>query len=225
MGVDSAYRAFLMPHRLLELQHTLDPQFWRANEAWLEAWTHFARAILGSGGCAPNLLLKSPNHSFRLPAFLNRLPNAKVVWLIRSPDATLASNRKMWLQMFATHGLSDPSVSALDSFLQTACIQAASVLLHLTRQLPPSALIVCRPEDVRSNPLPTLESLLSRLDMHSELSLATRPELEEALKRTAKGRVELYPQRDESAEMRNAMALLCSAQETAWETHGLHRGT
>jgi hypothetical protein len=127
--------------------------------------------------------------------------------------------------MFATHGLSDPSVSALDSFLQTACIQAASVLLHLTRQLPPSALIVCRPEDVRSNPLPTLESLLSRLDMHSELSLATRPELEEALKRTAKGRVELYPQRDESAEMRNAMALLCSAQETAWETHGLHRGT
>lgn len=46
LGVPSAYRAFLMPHRLAALHFTLDQSHWRNDSAWLEIWEDFLKAAM-----------------------------------------------------------------------------------------------------------------------------------------------------------------------------------
>src|SRR5262249_35452631 len=69
-GIPSVYLAFFDPRRLTELTHWLDPQAWTdlAEEAWWPRWRTFLASV--QGGRDVRLLLKSPNHTFRLPAIL-----------------------------------------------------------------------------------------------------------------------------------------------------------
>ena len=129
LGADTAYRAFLMPHRLAELEHTLAPAHWLADEHWLTLWERFLADVLRSSPQARQpLLLKSPNHSFRLPAILRRFPDTRVVWMLRDGAAVYHSNLKMWHAMFERYGLSAPTPGALEAFLAKALHTCAEVL-------------------------------------------------------------------------------------------------
>lgn len=117
LGVDSAYRAFWMPQPLGELMHTLDPAWWQANPQWLEPWEAFLRGVLRKTPDARQpLILKSPNHTYRLPAIARRFPRVHATWMARPAARVFFSNRKMWHMMFAMHGLPGSAVddAALD---------------------------------------------------------------------------------------------------------------
>ena len=140
LGIDSAYRAFWMPHRIGELRHTLDPQYWLDHPQWLDAWERFLRGVLATNGhaAAQPLLLKSPGHTYRVASILRRFPRARLVWMVRDPSEVFHSNRKMWSQMFVAHGLAAPHPSALDDFLAemlsaTACVLEDSLDLTFDR--------------------------------------------------------------------------------------------
>lgn len=192
LGVDSAYRGFLSPERLPDLLHTLDPGYWSAHEAeWLPRFERFMDGVLASGGHAGRrLILKSPNHSFRLPALLRRFPEAQVVWMVRDGATVFHSNRKMWQAMFAEHRLTRGEPQGLDAFLGMALQSCAQVLGQLQIELPPQRWIAVEQAALAADPRATVASVMR------QLSLPPGPEaaLEAALARTRQGRIERYEQ-------------------------------
>ncbi len=189
LGVDSAYRAFLQPSRLMELTHTLDPKYWDQTSAqWLPRFEQFLAGVLASQQRPDaRLILKSPNHSFRLPALLARFPNAQVVWMLRDAPSVFMSNRKMWRQMFAEHQLCDAAADHLDAFIGQALANCADLLAGLST-LEPQRLTFCWQEDLAEQPAQCVAHVLAQLGLHIQ-----RPDaLEACLGRIASGRIEHY---------------------------------
>lgn len=189
LGQPSAYRAFWMPHRISELRPTLDPQYWLDHTDWLAPWESFLHAVQGGQPTAPGLILKSPNHSFRARAILRRFPASKIVWMLRDPVACFHSNRKMWRQMFATHGLSQASDVALDGFLAQAFSYCADELDWARSTLPAGQFSCCTQEALHEQPANEVQRVLSALGLESAGRSAM---LQEAIARTRSGRVEVY---------------------------------
>jgi hypothetical protein len=217
LGVDSAYRGFLMPHRLPALHHTLDPQHWLANPAWLKPWEAFLAGVLRTAPEPQPLILKSPNHSFRLPALLKRFPRARVVWMAREPGEVFNSNRKMWQSMFAAHGLTAALPQLLDEFLIEASRQAALVLAGCAQALPEAQFAVCTQEALQRAPRACVAELSARLALPQAGDAAG---LERAIAKTGEGRVEHYGKAWPAAA-EAALARLQESQHLALASHGL----
>jgi hypothetical protein len=191
LGIDSAYRGFLMPSRLPELAYTLDPTYWLNSASWLPSFEAFLRGVLlREGNAHETLLLKSPNHTFRAPALLRRFPRARFIWMARDASDVLQSNRKMWRQMMERYGLQPMETGVLDAFLHLALDRSAEVLEKLLTQCMPQQLFVCAHTQLQAQPIETLRQAATAL----ELPLAETA-LAEAESRTRQGRVERYSAR------------------------------
>jgi hypothetical protein len=211
LGAPSAYRAFWMPHRIGELHDTLSPAFWVGDPHWLPVWEAFLRGVLRSCGAAARqpLILKSPNHTYRLPAILRRFPKARLVWMARDAGDVLASNQKMWHAMFAAHGLTPPDKVALDAFLAVALRGAAQSLLWCCEHLPPSQWCLVRHEALLTAPHETVRAVCRHLAGELAIDEAA---LERAVAVTAKGRVEHYDTATTTPVTEAAVRQLDSAQ-------------
>jgi len=214
VGVDSAYRAFWMPHRISELHHTVEPDFWLQDNAWLAPWIQLLVAMQACQGPGrlPPLILKSPNHTWRLPALLQRFPNARLVWMARDPAQVLPSNRAMWLTMFRLHGLTAAEPAALERFLDVALMRAAGVLTGCAATLPPSQLVVLTHEQLRADPAAATAACLQRLGLPCDAQA-----LAIALRHVAGGRVETHTPAAQSV----MLDTLVAAQQRTAESHGL----
>jgi hypothetical protein len=121
LGEPSLYRAFIDPRRIDELMVQLEQ--WREPldtgvQPLSGRWETFLKAVLAQ---TPGpLLLKSPNHTFRLPWIAKRFPEARFVWLTRPAPDVLSSNRRMWTSMIERYGLWRHNPTALDAFLRAA---------------------------------------------------------------------------------------------------------
>jgi omega-hydroxy-beta-dihydromenaquinone-9 sulfotransferase len=191
LGVESAYRAFWMPQRLYQLRHTLDPAYWLEHPQWIEPWERFLRGVLLQAGAAAKqpLILKSPNHTFRIASILQRFPNARFVWMLRDPVQVFHSNRKMWSSMFEAHGVSDARDGALDEFIANAISAAASVLQATLRNGSARRWSVVKHDDLIASP----ERVVERAIAQQHLVPMGDPEpLEQALQRTREGHVDRY---------------------------------
>lgn len=190
LGQPSAYRAFLMPHRIMEMLPMLDAEFWLQNPQWLRPWESFMRAVLAGSGYADNrLILKSPNHSFRVQAILRRFPQAKVVWMLRDPLDIFHSNRKMWRAMFAEHGLTATDPESLDAFLSQALLASADALLWAATNIGPDQFSVCAQEALRQQPEVEVSRVMQALGLADKL----KPEsLHRAIERTRVVKTEFY---------------------------------
>jgi hypothetical protein len=132
LGVESLYRAFWMPHRLPELAALLQQDHWLEDRSWVPPWLEFLRAVQSTdpGGSGP-MLLKSPNHTFRLRAIHQTMPGARFIWMAREPRALAESNVKMWSQMFALHGLTPVNLDDLLAFLDQVWTHSSMALEYL----------------------------------------------------------------------------------------------
>ncbi|MBA4344755.1 MAG: hypothetical protein C0423_21650 [Methylibium sp.] len=212
LGLDSAYRAFLMPHRIGELQHTLDPDYWRTNSSsWLPGWEAFLRTVVRTSAAPQPLILKSPNHSFRLAALLERFPHARLVWMARDPSDVFLSNRKMWHTMFDAHGLTGADAQALDLFLDRALRRCAQALDACVNQLPPTRLAVCNQKDLIEAPRAIVAAICERLQLPLNADAIA---LERAVALTRAGRIERYDATVPSV-MHQGIAALADAQRIA----------
>lgn len=215
MGASSAYRGFLMPQRLPELHPTLRPEHWREDSRWLGMLEDFLGLCrLGEQGQTGAMLLKSPNHSFRLQALRARWPLARVVWMLRDPAEIYFSNRKMWRQMMDTHRLDKADAQAddgLDAFLAEALTQCAHQLHWLIAQ-PDAHWVVCDQASLRQDPTGTVRAVLSSIAPECTPDLQR---LTQAVAGTAQGRVERYDRTVEAPVVREAIQTLQRAQEAA----------
>ncbi len=221
LGAPSAYRAFWMPHRIHELHATLEQEYWLANPQWLQHWESFLRGVLRATPDARQpLLLKSPNHTFRVQSILKRFPRSQLVWVARDPSDVFHSNRKMWLQMFATHGVTAPEPAALDRFLIDAFERTADALAWCDTHLPIEQLVVVRHDELLADPEAVVQAVWRRL-ADGRPSLAAQ--LREAVQRTRRGRVETYASTI-PANALPAVSALAAAQDRAAMRRGVVEG-
>lgn len=218
LGIPSAYRAFLMPHRISELSHALDQQFWLEHPEWLSVWEGFLRGVVRTTSTASQpLILKSPNHTFRLKSILKHFPTARMVWMARDPADVFHSNRKMWSSMFAMHGITQPNLTALDNFLTRAIQAAADTLIWCDENLPAAQCVICSIDQLRSAPVQTIGLLWKHLDAANSLNM---DQLVKAVARTDNGRLDRY---DTSIPEETSAALhaLTKAQDDAMRRRGI----
>jgi len=207
MGINSAYRSFWMPHRIPELHATLDQRHWLDDPRWIEPWESFLRAVAKG---SEELILKSPNHTFRLQAILQRFPKARIVWMLRDPLAIFLSNRKMWGQMFAEHGLSKPDGAELDQFLTRALEASAEALDWAQNHVAPERVVCCSQEALQRQPMAQILRVLAHLGLP-----ANEARLEQAIAHTQSGRVEHHA--DEIPPMALAAVNRLRATQVAME--------
>lgn len=117
-GAPSLYRGFVDPRRLNALVgEVLDSE----DRGWLAAWLQFLAGVEMQGSMQ-RLVLKSPNHSFRIRTLAETFPAAQFIWIGRPAAQVWRSNLKMWRAMFDAYALWPCPPSALEAFL-AQCVQ------------------------------------------------------------------------------------------------------
>lgn len=128
-GAPSVYRAWIDPRRWEETLPALSQETWLnlPKELWFVDWRDFLGWCMPAG--AHTLVVKSPNHVFRLKAIHQAWPTARFVWILRDPVDTWFSNRKMWQAMVRMYGLWEWRLEDLDQLL----FQAFKQYVHTLR--------------------------------------------------------------------------------------------
>lgn len=159
LGEPSAYRGFIDPRRLRECGQLL----WSGREGPLERWQLFLRGIAAaSPGARP--LLKSPNHTFRLPLLRALFPRAQFIWIGRDTGEVLASNRRMWHAMMDLYALWDCPPQAIEGFVQDMVRACAAVLGRCLEEMPPERVLWVDFEQLHANPKEVLLRVLRFID-------------------------------------------------------------
>jgi hypothetical protein len=135
LGEPSVYRGFIDPRRLGDLNEYL----WEWNRSPIgegarlsASWESFIKGVLAQ--TPGRLLLKSPNHTFRLPWLCNRFPQAQIIWIIRERHAVVDSNRKLWSEMTKRYGLWHCAARPIDEFVEQS-LRAHDALVEWARSL------------------------------------------------------------------------------------------
>jgi hypothetical protein len=189
-GVPSVYRAWLDPRRWEELLPALEQDTWLAlpESQWLADWRTFL------GWCMPDaaahLVVKSPNHVFRLRALHRVWPRARVVWTLRDPADTWHSNRKMWRAMTAMYGLWEGQAEDLDRLLFKAMSEYANALRWAADTLGSDIVTYLDFDRLTAGTAEVLRALTRRLQLGPWESWL--PLLQRRLSESAKHRQEAY---------------------------------
>ena len=123
MGDRSVYRTFVDPRDFTFAIEMLEN--WR-NEPLSQRWEDFLRMVIFAH--PGRLLLKSPNHTFRLPWLANRFPTARFIWLHRDSAEVQESMVRTWAAMARLHGRGALDRPGLDRFVSAALLQHDEVL-------------------------------------------------------------------------------------------------
>lgn len=127
-GAPSLYRGFIDPRRLESLaRELLGPEASAGNAAWIAPWLAFLSGVEQQAQ-GRRLVLKSPNHVFRLDAVARVFPDAPWVWIGRPAAAVWHSNLRMWQSMVDTYGLWPAPADALEAFLDSCMARYVTVL-------------------------------------------------------------------------------------------------
>ncbi len=165
LGEDSVYRGFIDPRRLPECGAHL----WSADDsagasALLPRWQTFIRGV-AAGSEPRRLLLKSPNHTFRMVALRRCFPRAQFIWMGRRSQEVVASNLKMWRAMMERYALWSCPTGVLEEFLRQALRACAVALARALEELSPAQFLWVEFDDFRTNPSSVLHAVLEFLQM------------------------------------------------------------
>ena len=219
LGVPSVYRAFFDPRRLDEVSQWLDPDVWIGrSDGWIDIWRQFLGGVAISK--TGRLVLKSPNHTFRIRALLQDYPDASYVWLVRDPEIVLLSNRKMWVSMFEKYALWDWDDASLDTFLKRAFKQAGQCLARAANELPRGRLVVVDFDRFIGAPVKTIEHINSRLSFGTWESM--KSVIEEAAAGKIGHRVENNADQKYDLDLTAVIQNLRAVQRDSLASHGLN---
>jgi len=222
-GIPSVYLAFFDPRRLTELTRWLEPRAWTElpQETWWPRWRTFLTSVQGQRDV--RLLLKSPNHTFRMQAILGQLPESSFVWILRDPRHIFLSNIKMWKAMirrYALWSVDEATLSReLDSFLTTALELASRVLLDATARLPRTQLVVVRYEELLDHPSEMVEKISDRLALPMQRIDAAA--LQQVIARGAVLQKSRYDDCSPPNAIESILPSLLQSHAAAYATHGV----
>lgn len=164
-GAPSVYRAWLDPRRWEEVLPALSHETWTslAPREWFHDWRTFLGWCIPDG--ATTLVVKSPNHVYRLRALLRIWPGLRMVWTLRDPVEAWLSNRKMWHAMTRVYGLSEWEPTNLDRLLFNAFQEYSKMLRWAADTIGPRQLTVVDFDQLTRSTAEVLPTLTMRLKL------------------------------------------------------------
>jgi omega-hydroxy-beta-dihydromenaquinone-9 sulfotransferase len=164
-GQPSPYLTLAFPNRPTQHERYLDLEQLTSRE--LEAWKRIIYRFVQQVYFRHRkvVILKNPNHSFRIKVLLDIFPQAKFIHIVRDPYVVYPSSIHLLKSLSRVHSLQRPTFEGLDE-------KVLSTYLHLHRKLDegrelvdPSRFYELRYEDLIGDP----EGQLRRLYDHLEL--------------------------------------------------------
>lgn len=215
LGEPSIYRGFIDPRRLRSCAEIL----WSSAEVPLGRWEEFLRGVALEAANV-RLLLKSPSHTFRLPALRTLFPRAKFIWMARRADEVLPSNLKMWRAMMKIYALWECPPGVLESFLNDMLQAGAHVLARCLDEMPPERMLWVDFEELQVDPRAVLDHTLSFLEART---LSSRKELERNIDQ-ALAQLPIYRVSETTAVVNGASEALQKVMTRAREKFGRSGG-
>ena len=163
----SHYHTFSFPRRMKEIFdrwitfETASPQdiaHWQRTYDWI-----LRRVGLDEGGRP--LCLKSPPHTARIPVLLEMFPDARFVYIHRSPYFVQASNLRMWRQMIGQSSLHRPDEVALEHCLEEFYRKLLGSYLSHRTLIPEGRLVEVRFEELERDGVGQIKKIYETLGM------------------------------------------------------------
>lgn len=198
LGGNSVYRALLDPGRIGSMASILnDPSDHALGEQRYEDdWLSFLGRLKPAGAqVSTRLLLKSPNHSFRLATMARIFPALQGVWITRDPEDLLDSNLRLWSVLCAQYGLKPLDAAHLDRWMDEILHATAIALDGWCAAYPRERLVVLSLSELKRDPLRCTLAIFDRLGMQADeavvdavrASIARRASVKSARERQASG--------------------------------------
>ncbi|MBX7165555.1 MAG: sulfotransferase [Pirellulales bacterium] len=173
---------------------TLDELAAEDRRAWQQALLGLLKRISYKHGGHGRLVLKSPQHTFRLRVLKELFPEARFVHLCRDPYVLFPSTVHFWKSMYLAHGLQTPTFAGLDE-LVLSTLEQMHAQLEATRELiEPRRFCEVRYEHLVADPVGELRRVYDHLQLGSFEHL--EPHLDRYRRDTATYQTNTYAQLD-----------------------------
>lgn len=189
-GQPSPFLTVAFPRRPVQDQQyvTLEGLSLRELSAWKARLLWFLRLLLYKK--PGRLVLKSPQHTFRLPVLNEMFPSAKFIYLIRDPAVVYSSTVHFWKTMYEIYGLQHFELEAVKEHVLSTFAQMHDRLEATRTQIDADRFYKLRYEDLIENPVEQLELLYDFLDLGD--FDAVRPAVEKYAERSRRYRTNEY---------------------------------
>jgi hypothetical protein len=165
LGHPSPFLTVAFPNR--PLQHPRHVDFRQLSEAELQRWERglkrFLQHVLYKR--PGQLVLKSPQHSFRLRHVLRAFPRAKFLHIVRNPYVVFPSTVHFWRQMYDAYGLQKPTYQGLDEFVLSNFEHMQRCLNEDRQQIPADRWFEIKYETLTEDPVQHLEAAYRQLGL------------------------------------------------------------
>ncbi len=145
---------------------TLDELTEKQRTRWAKRHQRFLRRLLVAR--AGRLVLKSPQHTFRLPWLAKIYPNAHFLYLVRHPYDVYPSTVNFWRQMFAAYAMQAPARfgdrdEAIEEYVLATFQQMHQRWEATAAELDPARWTILKYEQLTENPVNVLREVYQRL--------------------------------------------------------------
>ena len=137
------------------------------------------------------LVLKSPQHTFRLKVLNDMFPRAKFIHIVRDPYVVYPSTVHFWRTMYETYGLQRFDLGALREYVFSTFEQMHAKLEATRSLIHTGQFYELRYEDLSSDPVEQMEALYEFLEL-GDFDVV-RPAVERFAERSKRYRTNHYP--------------------------------
>jgi len=160
----------------------------RQLSAWKSRLVGFLRLLLFKRPGRP--VLKSPQHTFRLPVLNEMFPRAKFIYLVRDPYTVYPSTVHFWKTMYETYGLQTFEVEAVQEHVLSTFEQMHERLETTRGLIETERFYELKYEDLIENPCEQMQLLYDFLDLGDFQTV--RPAVEEYTERSRRYQTNEY---------------------------------
>jgi hypothetical protein len=164
-GQPSPYLTLAFPNRPPQHERYLDLEQLtsRELEAWKRTLVKFVQQLYFRRGKA--VILKNPNHSFRIKVLLDIFPQAKFIHIIRDPYVVYPSSIHLLKSLSRVHSLQRPTFEGLDERVLATYVDLYRKLEEGRELVDPSRFYELRYEDLIADPEGQLRRLYEHLGL------------------------------------------------------------
>ena len=158
-GQPSPFLTVAFPNRPVQdsAYVTLEELSPRALLAWKARLSRYLRLLLFKR--SGRLVLKSPQHTFRLPVLNEMFPQAKFVYLVRDPYAVYPSTVHFWSTMYEMYGLQDCRKQDIRDHVLSTFEQMHERLEATRTRISPDRFLELKYEEVTTDPVQQMARL------------------------------------------------------------------
>ena len=113
------------------------------------------------------LVLKSPQHSFRIPVLAQMFPQARFVQIVRDPYVIYSSTMHFWTTTYEQFGLQAPPFADVEEMVLDTFVRMHDALAAASAGLPAARFAEIRYEDLVADPVEQVAALYDRLELGS----------------------------------------------------------